>query len=92
MQHDPGLRRDAEHIVCELLDDQDRDRLALGDLGDDLVEALDDDRREAHRELVDHEHGRVDDERAGERQHLLLTARQRAGELLAPFARAAGTA
>ena len=60
-------------------------RIAICDLGDDLVEALDDDRREPHRELVDDEHGGVDDEGPSEREHLLFPTRERAGELRAPL-------
>ena len=71
----------------ELLDDQDRQPLA-GDRADDLVEVLDDERREAHRELVEQQHLRVGRHGAGHREHLLLAARQRARELLAPLSEA----
>ena len=55
---------------------------------DDRVEVVDDQRREAHRELVEQQHLRVDGQRAGHREHLLLAARQRARELLAPLGQA----
>ena len=41
-------------------------------------EPLDDDRREAERELVDEHDARAGDERLGEHDHLLLAARERA--------------
>ena len=46
-----------------------------------VVQLLDDDRRQAHRELVDQEHRGIGGERAGHREHLLLAARERAGGL-----------
>ena len=42
-------------------------------------EALDDDRREPERELVDQDDARVRDEGLREHDHLLLAARERAG-------------
>ena len=54
-----------------------------GDLGDDLVELLDDQRGQAHRQLVEEQQRRVDGEAAGHRQHLLLAAGHRAGQLVA---------
>ena len=63
-----------------------------GHVGDRLVELADDQRGQAHRQLVDEEDRRVGAEPAGEGQHLLLAARQRAGQLLAALARGGGTA
>ena len=77
MQHDRGDVGDAEHLVGELLDDQDRDVVG-GDALHDVVELLDDERREPHRQLVEQQHLRVGAERARDREHLLLATRQRA--------------
>ena len=56
-----------------------------------LVELVDDQRRQAHRQLVDEQHARVGAEAAGQGEHLLLAARQRAGQLRAPLLEHAGT-
>ena len=55
------------------------------DLGDDAVQLLDDERRQAHRQLVEQQHGRIGREATGHREHLLLAARHRAGQLAAAF-------
>ena len=51
-------------------------------------DVLDHDRREAERGLVEHDEARLPHQAAGDRQHLLLAARQRAGELPAPLGEA----
>ncbi len=76
-----------EHCLGELLDDQDRQPVA-GQLGDPLVELLDDERGEPHRQVVEHQQRRVRRQRARHRQHLLLATRQRAGELVAALVQA----
>src|SRR5262249_26804717 len=69
-----------EHELGVLLDQHDRQPLGLQppdgrhDLGDDL-------RRQPFRRLVHQEHARVRHQRAPDRQHLLLAARERAGDL-----------
>ncbi len=85
VQHDRRVVRDAEDRAGELLDHQDRHAFP-GNSGDDFVKLLDDDRGEPHRQLVEEQQRRIDGETAGEREHLLLTARERAGELAAPLA------
>ena len=50
---------------------------------DQVEDRLDDLRREAERGLVEQQELRLGHERAGDGEHLLLAARQRAGELLA---------
>ena len=80
--HHVDVRRVAQADGGELLDDEHR-HAGAGDLGDGLVELADDERRQAHRQLVDEEHGRVGAEAAGQGEHLLLAARQRAGQLRA---------
>src|SRR5205823_5698906 len=56
-----------------LLDEQDR-HAALADLAERLEQALDDGRREPERRLVEQEHVRACDERACDRELLLLAA------------------
>ena len=78
--HDRAVGEPA-HDLEVLLDEQDRDDLGrleqrVGDLGDDL-------RREALGGLVDEQELVVVEERSRDRDHLLLTARERAGHLVA---------
>src|SRR3954470_19705165 len=75
--HDGRVVRDPQDSAGELLHDEDRHALA-GNLGDDLVQLLDDDRREAHRQLVEQQQRRIRREAARHREHLLLAARERA--------------
>src|SRR5262249_53046946 len=69
-----------EHELGVLLDQHDREPLGLQppdrrhDLGDDL-------RRQPFRRLVHQQHAPVRHQRAPDRQHLLLAARERAGDL-----------
>src|SRR2546425_6401556 len=80
-----GLLRGGEREVRVLLDDEDGQAL-LVQPGEDLEDLADDDRGEAERGLVEHEQARPGDQRAAEREHLLLAARERAGRLCAPLA------
>src|SRR4051794_18345911 len=75
--HHVGAVRQPERDGRELLDEQHADA-GLGHRADRRHEALDHDRREAQRQLVDEEEPRLGDERLGEHEHLLLAARQRA--------------
>ena len=59
-----------------LLDEEDGRSLVV-DLTDDLEDLLDEDRREAHRGLVEHQELRLRHQRAADRAHLLLTAGER---------------
>ena len=76
-----------ERELDVLLDEHDRLALALqprdraADLGDD-------ERREAFGGLVHQQHARVAHQRAADREHLLLAARERAGGLGVPFVQA----
>ena len=67
-----------------LLDQQDGQSVAM-DLVDALEDRVHDGRCEPHRGLVEHQQLRRRREPAPDRQHLLLAARERAGELVAPF-------
>ena len=69
--------------VRVLLDEQDRDALAV-DLTDDLKDPAHDDRRKAERRFVHHDELRLGHQRPADGQHLLLAARERPG--LLPFA------
>ena len=53
-----------------------------------LHEIVDDDRREAQRQLIDEQQLGLADERGGDRQHLPLAARQQAGRALAQLGEA----
>ena len=64
----------------ELLDQEHADA-ARGDGLQRRHEPLDDDRREAERQLVDEDDLRPGDERLGEHDHLLLAAREQARRL-----------
>src|SRR4051794_8257897 len=70
-----------QRVSDELLDDQQR-RALLAQCLQAGVDLLDDDRRQPERELVGDEHLRTLDEDAGHRQHPLLTAGERSGDLL----------
>src|SRR5437773_8930917 len=72
--------RDRERHVRVLLDEQHRHAL-LVDVLDRLEDELDEHRGEPHRRLVEQQHDRSRHERASDREHLLLAARQRAGAL-----------
>ena len=85
VEHDPGVVGHGQGDPGELLDQQDGDALS-GQVGDGLVEALDDHRRQPHRELVEEQQRGVDGEGAGHGQHLLLAAGEGAGHLGAPLA------
>ena len=79
-EHDDAVGEGADDVEV-LLDEEDRHGLRrLGERGGDLV---DDARREALRGLVDEQQPVLVHERPGERHHLLLAARERAGPLRA---------
>src|ERR1700694_1333540 len=61
-----------------LLDQQDRDLVLAIDRPDDLEDRANDDRRQAEGRFVEEHQARLHEQRAGEREHLLLTARQSA--------------
>src|SRR5260221_1259914 len=71
---------DLERLRRVLLDEEDRDALRV-DLADDLEVRLDEDRREPERGLVEHQELWLRHERAADREHLLLAARQGSREL-----------
>src|SRR5215217_3049773 len=75
-----GPLGDLEREVRVLLDQEDRGAL-LVDLGDRLVDALDEDRGDAHRGLVEQQQGRLRHQGTPDGEHLLLAARHRAALL-----------
>jgi hypothetical protein len=86
LQHVAAMRR-AQGVVGVLLDEQDGHAVVAVELADDLEDLLDVERRQAERGLVEQQQLRPAHQRAGDRQHLLLAARQRAGALLAALFR-----
>ena len=90
MDEDEGLVGDFEGQADVLLDEHDDGAGVVGDAADDGQEVLDDHRREAHAHLVDEEHLGLLHQRAGDREHLLLAARQGAGVRASTAAPSAG--
>ena len=74
-----------------LLDQQDRDA-ELAQRSDDAEDLAHDQRREPEARLVEHQQPRLRHQRAAERQHLPLAARQRAAQAAAAARRGAGSA
>src|SRR5579884_2960972 len=70
-----GAVGEAQREQRVLLDEHDGDPRLL-ELGQDPIDVLDDERREPLRRLVDQEQPRVGDQRAADREHLLLAARE----------------
>ena len=83
---DDGAVGDAEDLVRVLLDQNRRQAFLADDLAQRRQQFLDDDRREPFERLVEQHDARIEDQRAGDRQHLLLAA----GELVAEIAAALG--
>ena len=73
---------DVERHERVLLDEEDR-RPLLVDLDDDLEDPLDEDRRQAHRRLVEEQELRLRHQRASDRAHLLLASGHRPCALVA---------
>src|SRR4029077_13924402 len=67
-----------------LLDDEHGQALALVQLADDPEDLPDHNRREPERGLIEQQQPRSQQERPGERQHLLLAAAEGARALVAP--------
>src|SRR5215470_5548347 len=80
LAHHVDAIRDAQGQVIVLLDQQDRQALALEAL-EDAADLPHDDRRQSLGRLIQQEHPAIREERATERQHLLLPAGERARHL-----------
>src|SRR5437899_8315780 len=70
---------DRERLDDVLLDQQHRDAVGV-DAGDDLEHLIDDLGRQTERRLVEQQEPRHGHQRTPDRDHLLLTARERAGQ------------
>ena len=90
LQHDParlhhvGPVRHTQRLIRVLLDHQHRRALAP-DVGDDRERLLDERGRETQRRLVEENESRAGHERAADREHLLLAAREGARGLTPPL-------
>ena len=76
--HEERLVGGGERDVDRLLD-EDHGHTLVAELLDDGEQLLDDERRQAERQLVDHEDVGFGEERHRQREHLLLAARQLRG-------------
>ena len=72
-------------MPCWFLSADHEDRRPFVDLADDVKDLLDISRRQSHRRLVHAQQFGVRHQRPADRNHLLLAARQRAGELAQPL-------
>src|SRR5882672_10458595 len=78
------MRRFQRHLGV-LLDQQDRHALFLVDAPDDGEDLPHQDRRQAKRRLIEQQQRRAVHQRAPDREHLLLAARELSGRLVQPF-------
>src|ERR1051326_161066 len=85
VDHDVAAMRELEGVEGVLLDQEDRDLVARVELAHDVEDLLGDQWGEAERGLVEQQEARAAHQGAGDRQHLLLAARQRAAALVAPL-------
>ena len=77
--HEVGAVRHGEHECHVLFDQQHAGAELLGDGPQHRQQAVDDDRGQAQAHLVDHQQPGSAEHRPGDREHLLLAARQEAG-------------
>ena len=83
MLHHVAVVGDGQRRPGVLLDQQDGDPQLVAQPPDQVHQALDDERRQAERELVDQQDARVAEQRGGQRQHLALAAREISRQLSA---------
>ena len=88
VDHDRDVFRHRGGDPDVLLDDEDRDLPLLADPDQHVLDLLHDDRRESLGRFVHHQQARIEQQRAGDREHLLLTARELAAAARAPFPQA----
>ena len=81
--HDVAVARDGQRGARVLLDEQHRQPQLVTQARDQGHEALDDQRCQAERELVDQQHARSAQQRGRQRQHLALAAREISRQLSA---------
>ena len=85
VDHDRDVLRHRGGHSDVLLDDEDRDLPLLADPDQHVLDLLHDDRRESLGRLVHHQQARVEQQRARDREHLLLAARELAAAARMPF-------
>ena len=88
VDHDGDVLGDRAGDADVLLDHQHRHLAVLGEAHQHLLDLADDHRREALGRLVHHQQARIGEQRARDREHLLLAA----GELAAAIVLALGEA
>ena len=97
LEHDPaGFQHIAvvagfERLGNALLDEQEGKPILAVERGDAVEDQVGDGGRQPHRRLVQQHQARRRGDAAADRQHLLLAARQRAGELVGGVRREPGT-
>src|ERR1700733_10558521 len=86
LQHVAAIA-ELERLGHSLFDEEDGQALfAMNEL-DTVENGIDDRGRKPHRWFIEHQQVRCRRQAAADRQHLLLAARQRAGELVAPLSK-----
>src|SRR5216683_7854022 len=83
-----GVVGNIERPLGVLLDQQHRHLHLVPELDDDLVDPVDDQRRQSERRLVERQQHGIGHQRPADRQHLLFAAGHVAGDLVAPFEQA----
>src|ERR1039457_2459028 len=81
VDHHIAAVSELQRMKSVLLDEKDRQSLALVEIGDDLEDLLDDERRQTERRLVQEQKTRPAHQRPRDRQHLLLAAGKRSAAL-----------
>ena len=85
VDHDRDFFRNRGRDADILLDDEDADIAFLAEIQQDLLDLLDNDRSESLGRFVHDEQMRVEQQRARNRQHLLLAAGQLIAAIAAPL-------
>ena len=83
--------RDLEHPLDVLLDDEDAGPALGGEPPDHREQVVEHDRGQAERELVEQQQLLAADQHPGQRQHLLLAAREQAGPAVVQLSQSAGS-
>ena len=88
VDHDIAAMGEPERVIGVLLDQEDGELVALVERADGGEDLLHHQRRQPERRLVEQQQPRPAHQRAADRQHLLLAARERAAALLPALAQA----
>ena len=89
---DDGVVGDAENFLGVLLDQNGRHAFVADDAAQCRQQFIDEDRRQTFERLVEQHDARIEHQRAADREHLLLAARELMAEIASPFGEGAGTA